>query len=258
MSEAELRERLRAAVVDEPPLNFDADALISRAQVVRKRRRALVAVGVATVALTATVLSLPGAFSPSRGVDALHGSVLTTAPPSAGRPTAPEVSASPGVVGEPSVGQTESLAVYLAQRFEEVVPGVSAVRAEFTDTRAKMAAGYVTGFVYFIDREGSSGVAVQLSSPPFLITRDGFCAGVKCDAPRRQPDGSYLEFATSSSVDHDMVTHSVAHFRTDGSVVQVSGFNYDPARVGKVRDAVPVSTEQLIRLAADPNLVVRW
>ncbi|MBB5954540.1 hypothetical protein FHS29_001110 [Saccharothrix tamanrassetensis] len=243
MSEAELRESLRAAVVDEPPLNFDADALIQRAKMVRKRRRALVAVAVATVALTASVLSLPGALSSSRGggqVDALVPVLTTT---------------TPTPVAEAKVeDRAEYLAAYLEERFEQVVPDVAEVRAEFTDTRLKKAAGYVTGFVYFVDREGSSGISVQLSRPPMLVTRDEFCAGVKCDAPRYQEDGSYLEFATSSVSGHDMITYSVAHFRADGSVVQVSGYNYDPAKGGKIRDEVPISVDQMVSLATDPNL----
>jgi len=77
MSEAELRESLRAAVADEPPLNFDPDALIARAETFRRRRRALVAVGVATFALIGTVLALPGVLAPPREtVDAAR--VLTT------------------------------------------------------------------------------------------------------------------------------------------------------------------------------------
>lgn len=247
MSEEELRARLRAAVAGEPPLRFDADALIRRAQAVRKRRRALTAVAVATAALTATVLSLPGALSAARGptgVDALDQVLTTTATSAAPAPAPAPVSAVP-------VGR---LADYLAARFGQVVPGALKVHAEFTDTRREQVSGYVTGFVRFVDRDGTGGVAVQLSAPPFLVTRDDFCAGVRCDAPRRQPDGSYLEFATSSSSGHDRVSYSVAHFRTDGSVAQVSAYNYDPAGGKEVRPTVPLTTDQLVALATDPNL----
>ncbi|RKT51595.1 hypothetical protein [Saccharothrix australiensis] len=248
MSEEDLRKGLRAVVADEPPLRFDADALIQRARLARKRRRALVAVGVVTAVLTATVLSLPNALAPHRGhdVDAL-GQVLTT--------TSAAPSAAPVVTPPPvtTLERAKYLGAYLMDRFPQVVPGAMKVEADFTDS-LKGQPGHVTGFVHFVDEQGSSGVWVQLSGPPLLITRDNFCAGVRCDAPRRQPDGTYLEFATSSSPDHDLVTFSVAHFRANGVVVQVSGYNYDPIGGGQVRDSLPVTAEQLATLATDPNL----
>ncbi|MEU4806744.1 hypothetical protein [Actinosynnema sp. NPDC023587] len=277
MSEAELRKSLRAAVGDEPPLDFDADALIERAQGVRaarRRRRALVAVGAATVVLMGTVLSLPGVLSARDvvQVDALTGRVLTTAPVGAvpsgtspssfAKPTSsvPASVAPPGVTtsADPASRRLTALSGYLADRFAAVVPGVWDVRVEFADDRAKPAAGLASGFVHFEDDEGSGGVVVRLTGPPTAFTRDDFCAGVRCEHQQKRADGSVVEFATSSSGSSpDVVSHSVAHFRADGTVVQVTGYNYDPAQGGKTRDVVPVTLDQLLILATDPRLDLR-
>src|SRR5690348_7428455 len=48
------------AVWDEPPLDFDPDKLIKRVEQKKSRRRALVAVGVATAMIVVTSLALPG------------------------------------------------------------------------------------------------------------------------------------------------------------------------------------------------------
>lgn len=273
MSEAELREGLRAAVGDEPPLNFDPDELIQRAQHARRRRRALVAVAVATLALTGTVLSLPGVLDPRQGIDAARGRVLTTTPSPSPTPSSVEAMAAPPTLvqqtpGAPTatVDSTKYLVDYLGARFHEVVPDAKVVKVDFTDTgvvgdpkHAERQKGFITGYVQFIDSGGPSGVVVQLSAPPLLLTRDQFCASVRCGQPKRQDDGSYLEFATIIDPETKLTTHSVAHFRPSGTVVQVNGYNYDPTKgADVVRTEVALSTDQLVLLATDPNLVVKW
>ncbi|MFD1148244.1 hypothetical protein [Saccharothrix hoggarensis] len=266
MSEADLREGLRAAVGDEPPLDFDPDELIRRAEHLRRRRRALVAVGVATLALTGTVLSLPGVLDRRpAGIDAAEAPVLTTAvspPPAAVPPpqtVAPQTVAPRTTVTTPVItdASTRYLTDYLTKRFPDVVPGVKVVGVDFTDTHKQARAGYLTGLVRFVDGAGSSAVAVQLSVPPARVTRDQFCATVVCDEPRREADGSHLEFATSTDPESKMTTHTVAHFRADGSVVQVSGYNHDPTRVGAPRAEVALAPEQMARLATDPGITLR-
>jgi hypothetical protein len=273
MSEAELREGLRAAVGDEPPLDFDPDELIQRGRHARRRRLALVAVAVATLALTGTVLSLPGVFDPRQGIDVARGPVLTTTPSPSPTPTpspADAMAATSMIQQTPppsaAVDTTRYLVDYLGSQFPRVVPGAKVLKVDFTDVggqdqdqeRAGKAKGYVTGYVQFLDAEGLAGVVVQLSAPPLLLTRDQFCASVRCEKPLRQADGSYLEVATVTDPDTKMTTLSVAHFRPGGSVVQVNAYNYDPTRGGDVvRAEVALSMDQLVRLATDPNLAVR-
>ncbi|WP_158847150.1 hypothetical protein [Saccharothrix deserti] len=272
MSEADLRERLRAAVGDEPPLNFDPDDLIRRAKHARKRRRALVAVALATFAITGTVLSLPGAFDRRQGIDVAKEQVLTTtASPSpalttqalaptpatspdsspTSEPPPPVIEQVPGAPAALPEGTTTALAAYLTKRFAEVVPDAKVLTAEYP---GQNRAGYLTVVVRFHDGVGTSAVEVRLSTTPSRTTRDQFCAAVECAEPRQQADGSYLQFAVVT--DSASVAHTVAHFRADGSVVQVSGYNYDPTKGDEVRTAVAVTVDQLERLATDPKLAL--
>jgi hypothetical protein len=263
MSEADLREGLRAAIGDEPPLNFDADELIRRAEHVRKRRRALVAVAVATLALTGTVLSLPGVFDRRPGIDAAQAPVLTTtAFPSPTQQLLAEsapTTASSVPEEQPATtipaGVRTVVSEVLTQRFAEVVPGAKVVEVAFTDGRDKDPSVPLIAIVRFIDGEGSSEVLVELNGSAQPVTRDEFCAVAECDEPVRRDDGSYLESVTVTNPGLTMMTHRVAHFRADGSVVQVSAYNYDPT-TGALRAAVAVDTDQLVRLATDPKLAM--
>ncbi|GAB2996774.1 hypothetical protein [Saccharothrix stipae] len=271
MSEAELREGLRAAVGDEPPLRFDADELIQRARHVRKRRRALVAVAVVTLALTGTVLSLPGLFEPRPGLDAASGHVLTTTPASSAAPApSPTSSAVPqdpvpeqpatteqraDVPPKLAAGAGTRLSVYLTQRFAEVVPDVKVQGTEFVDVDKQP--GYLTGWVSFVDRFGSSQVLVRLTTPPSRVTRDEFCTEIGCDEAVRRQDGTYLLYALPTTASNrKLVTHTVAHLRADGSAVQVSGYNFDPTTGSVVRAEVALTVDQLVALATDPKLAV--
>ncbi len=241
MSEAELRERLRDAVADEPPLDFDPDALICRAQTVRRRRWTLAAAGVATAALTASVLLLPGALTPRETSDALSESVLTTTP-SAVAPTTYRTKAT-----------LPPLADYITKRFEEVVPGVAGVRTEFLDVGApKPAPGYLIANVYFTDRVGSGVVEVRFVGSDLVPDAKVLCSKYKCDAMWEQEDGSVVEYAMGNSADPGMVVYTVAHFRTDGSVVEVVARNSDASSPGRLRPGLPVTPVQMVELVTDP------
>jgi hypothetical protein len=264
MSEADLREGLRAAVGDEPPLHFDADELIRRAEHARRRRRALVAVAVATLVLTGTVLSLPGVFDRVPGIDAARGPVLTiTASPSAeesGVPSTPRVQVAPSSVFAPAPSANMPrdaatyLTTYLAARFPEVVPEVKVVKVDFTEPYEQDRAGYLTGIVRFEDRVATSAVVVQLSAPSLRLTSEEFCATAECGTLMRQTDGSHLVSTTVFEPDRNVTTRTVVHLRADGSVVRVSGYNHDPTTGVDWRPEVAVSTEQLMQLAKDPKL----
>jgi hypothetical protein len=83
VSEQEIREGMLLAVWDEPPLDFDPDTLIKRVEQKKSRRRALVAVGVATAVIAVASFSLPGLLPRDRdtqlGADTRTN---TSAPPS--------------------------------------------------------------------------------------------------------------------------------------------------------------------------------
>lgn len=67
MSEQELREGLRAAVADEPPLAFDPDTLMAKAKREVTRRRALFGAGMATTAVLVAAVTVPTLLGPPRG-----------------------------------------------------------------------------------------------------------------------------------------------------------------------------------------------
>ena len=261
MSEAELREGLRAAVGDEPPLDFDADELIRRAQHLRRRRRALAAVAVATLALTGTVLSLPGVVDRVRGVDAASGPVLTTtvAPSASPAPTTtpplPEVEKPATTAVKPLTGADTEFSGYLRKKFVEVAPGAKVVSADATAT-ADAPAGHLYAWLTFTDGVGTSRVMVRLAPPGSGLTRAGFCDQNGCEGPTRQEDGSYVvaSWRATALSEPEGVMHTVAHFRLDGSVVEVRGFGYQPPAEDVVRGQVALTYEQLWSLATDPEL----
>ncbi|MEU4763882.1 hypothetical protein AB0H12_11540 [Actinosynnema sp. NPDC023794] len=269
MSEADLREGLRAAVGDEPPLDFDADELIRRAQHVRRRRRALVAVAVATLALTGTVLALPGVVDQRRGVDAASGSVLTTtasesaseAGVPAATPPAPTVEQPTTVelpsttAAKPLTGGDTELFAYLRKRFTEVAPDAKVMSADAAAT-TDAPSGHPYAWLTFVDRVGTSRVMVRFTPPGSGMTREAFCDAAGCEGPIRQEDGSYVTSSWTALPEPEGVMHTVAHFRLDGSVVEVRGFAYQPPVDGVVREKVALTYDQLASLATDPLLGV--
>ncbi len=263
MSEADLREGLRAAVGDEPPLDFDADDLIRRAQHARKRRRALVAVGVVTLALTGTVLSLPGVLDRRSVVDAASGPVLTTtASPSPSQAPARVTTPPLSTTGQPTTtttlreGVKTHLTVVLGKKFAEIAPDVKVVSTEAVEA-TDGPPGHVYAWVSFVDGVGASKVVVRLIPRSAAMTRDEYCAEAGCEGPLRQPDGSYVtsSWRTTTLPDPKGVMHSVAHFRLDGTVVEVRAFGYAPPADGVQPDAVALKYDELASLATDPRLI---
>lgn len=266
MSEADLREGLRAAVGDEPPLDFDADELIRRAQHARRRRRALVAVAVMTLALTGTVLSLPYVVDQRSRIDAAGGAVLTTTvsptesrapvPSSATAPPRPSATMRPPVPTTVAAGVKTRLPVYLNERFAEVVPDAKVVSVEASET-TDAEPGSLYASLGFVDGVGSSKVAVRLVAPPYRMTWDQYCTKIKCAEAVRQDDGTFVasSWQTATAPEPKGLMCTVAHFRADGSVVEVTGYGYEPTAAGETAPGqVSLTYDQLLALATDPEL----
>jgi hypothetical protein len=258
MSEADLREGLRAAVGDEPPLDFDADELIRRAQHVRRRRRALVAVAMATLALTGTVLALPGALEQRTGVEAASGSVLTTTASPAPSPRSEPLPTTvlPATTAPAATSGVKSfLTGYLTGRFPEVVPGSKVTAVQVSEVR-DVEPVHISAIVQFVDRIGPSGAVVRVTAPSQRGPFDRFCDEVECDEPLRREDGTRLVIGvTGDPATKVVVSRAVAHQRADGSVVQVTAYGYGPGAGSELRE-VALTVDQLVRLATDPNLTV--
>lgn len=264
MSEADLREGLRAAVGDEPPLDFDADDLIQRGRHERRRRRALVAVALVTLALTGTVLTLPGVLEQRTVVDAASGPVLTTAvspAPSPGAEPPPTTgplptTASPATTAPVSTAGVKSfLSGYLTRRFVEVVPEAKVTAVQVNEVLDADPVHF-SAIVQFIDRVGPSGVVVRLTAPSGRDPFDRFCDEVECDEPQWREDGTrFAAGVTGDPATKVVLSRAVAHQRADGSVVQVTAYRYDPG-AGSELPRVALTVDQLVRLATDPNLAL--
>jgi hypothetical protein len=106
MSEQDVRDGLWAAVSGEPPLSFDPDALMARADRDLRRRRALVGVGVATTAVAVAAVAVPTVLGSPRGSGGAP-QVGAGSPPSSCAPVAPSASAWINVAPSPGAPTTK-------------------------------------------------------------------------------------------------------------------------------------------------------
>ncbi|MEV4311750.1 hypothetical protein [Actinocrispum sp. NPDC049592] len=241
MSEQELREGLRSAVEDEPPMRVDLDEIVSMAERLVRRRRALVAVGVGTAAVTLAAVTVPVVLGIARGEPA----ELTVAAPPAATSTQPTGSV------EQLTQRGKDMQSYLTTRFPAMVPGVTQidVRPFGGEAEGQIFAGqkYLSGTVRYVMHGTKTGVIVEIhaADDPAKVSKD--CPG--CDV-RIQPDQSTVVLETLQSA--DMII--AKHFRRDGSVVTVNTYGHDPAGEPAPGSAAKLTLDQLVSLATDPEL----
>lgn len=238
MSEQEIREGMRVAVWDEPPLDFDPDALIERAEKVRSRRRALVSVGVGTALVVVSAFSLPMLLTGSR-------------PDSTNVAESPTRSSTPATA---SNGKRDKIAAAAAGQLRRMLPDVKDVYPEFPDNRAKMVPPAPTqipsGEMFFIRFEDGIGpTAIQLE----FGGTDQYCYTPAMCREEPQADGSkvmLVEQVEGSGI----VLASVTHVRKDGKSVTVTAFSHNPVTGQGLRQTVPIGTGGLRQLATDPQI----
>lgn len=121
---------------------------------------------------------------------------------------------------------------------------------------------YLTTWSKYTDEIGQTGQAFQIEAPGhFTLTPRDNCAQedtVSCEA-EELPDGSLLLHKVSETPGNDRMFHiqGAYHYRTDGTLVWVSAYDYDPifdGDEGPPRDEIALTTEQLTALATDPAL----
>lgn len=115
---------------------------------------------------------------------------------------------------------------------------------------------YLTTWSMYEDEIGSTGQSFQVNAPG-LITRppEKICEEpdtLSCKG-KELADGSVL-VTDVSKAGNGMRLRTAWHYRTDGSVVSVTAYNYDPAGGGPVRDEIALTSAQLAKLATDPAL----
>jgi hypothetical protein len=265
VSEEDVRGGLREAVADEPPLDFDPDALVAAARHQAKRRRALVAVGIATAAVAGAAVALPGVL----------GRESTTRAADQPQPPATSITTTTTPLRWPPAGV--SLVHYtpdeLRTRSEQLAGHVQAIVTAALPTASAFDFGEFGGEAAGQFYEGQTGVNATVSftiggaryslvvtvwvpgvddpSPTILCDR----SGTDCQRLGAR-DGGQLLVTTDDLGDRKITT--VSHFRPTGAVVQFAAYNYDVASAGPptYMPTIPLTIDQLTRLASDPELAL--
>jgi hypothetical protein len=265
MSEQEVRDGLAALVVDEPPLAFDPDALMAKADAAIRRRRTLVGASGATVVIAAAAVALPIVLrggTPAGGQAAAgHSSVITTTTP-----------AKPVFVWPPahyevptySVQQVEQAARRLQNEAKKTFPTIvreaSNVGVDLFAGEAEgdYYAGQLTlnGAVHFTTKPGKAAVDIQVDAGATTPAPAETCAQEKNCKVTFLPDGSALAVTRWNQDRTQALT--VRHFRPDGVVVTVTGYNGDAflPKPPPYLSTIPVSQQELTALATDPALTM--
>jgi hypothetical protein len=120
---------------------------------------------------------------------------------------------------------------------------------------------YLTTWAVYEDKIGSTGTALQIEAPGHFTTSPReFCEINQADCKAEfLADGSLLLHSVVTIEGNDRKYHigSALHYRTDGTVVWVSAYDYDPiwdGDEGPDRDEIALTFEQLSALATDPAL----
>jgi hypothetical protein len=251
VSEQEIREGMLLAVWDEPPLDFDPDKLIRRVEQKKSRRRALVAVGVATAMIVVTSLALPGLLPRDQ-----DGQLASDGQP-------PPSSSAPPTVSAEKKGQRigDKLAEKLGLRmtnFKEVYTsfrrGSYAYNPNSPTTPPQRPFDpELSGFVHFTDEIGPTSLRVILTKDSSV--QEQVCSGVTTCRDVPQADGTSVTEA--QTIEGNEITRSVALRRfPSGYYAEISSFNNNPATGQGLRKTAPVPVEVLTTLVTDPD--VHW
>ncbi|MFJ8960449.1 hypothetical protein ACIRG5_13780 [Lentzea sp. NPDC102401] len=249
MSEQEIREGMLLAVWDEPPLDFDPDTLIRRVEQKKSRRRALVAVGVATAMIAVASLALPGLLPRDR--DSQLGADTTT---NSSAPPTLSVDKKAQRIGD-----------QLAQRLEQQVPDFKDIGAGFhsggrtyppystSNAQKRPDEPELSGFVYFTDLLGPTSMEVVAGKNQPIAT--AFCQSAVLCHEVQQPDGSVvteIELAEGADISSSIVVRT---FRS-GYTVKIGAYNYNVSTQLGLRQTVPVRVGVLTALVTDP--AINW
>lgn len=185
-------------------------------------------------------------------------------PPSA---TPPSATPPPPVSSAPATAYTAdelrkrgaAMAAHLAKAFPALVPAATNVKVDAFGGEAAGAVSdgqrYLDTFVHYSVKGKRTAVDVAVYAPGAGPSPDSECGSNPCSAAEG-PGGTRL-LTTRIAVGAGKATIvSVLHFRVDGSVVRVSGYDYDPTASTPFTPlgAMPVDEKQLTQLATDPEL----
>ncbi|TDQ05384.1 hypothetical protein [Labedaea rhizosphaerae] len=264
MSEQELRDGLAALVVDEPPLNFDPDALMANADAAARRRRTLVGVSGATVVIAAAAVALPitlrGVGNPN--AQTTPGAVVTTTAGAPGFVWPPAHNKVPALTVEQVEQTAHKLQTEARRAFPRAVPTATEVGVDLFAGEAEgdYHAGQLNlnGAVHFATAQGRAAVDIEVNAGASTPSPGKTCVH-ESDATCKimpQQDGTVLVVTRWGQDQLQVLT--VRHFRPDGVVVAVSGYNADTflPKPTPYLPRIPVTEKQLVALATDKGLTM--
>jgi hypothetical protein len=270
MSEQDVRDGLAGALADEPPLSFDPDRLVARAQREIRRRRSLVGVGGATAVIAVAAVVAATLLHPTTpGQAAAAAPHLTTAPSTTAAPPS-DFTWPPAGMHTKVYSATEERALaagwtqHLTQTFGTVVPGVSGVAIQpwGGEASGSISTGqnYLDTFVKFTIHGTQTAMAIQVAAPGQDSISPAKSCGQSTSPDKcvftRTTDGGLLVYSDIVEGGGDLHLRTVTDYRQDGTVVYAAGYNYDPTASARQlgTTAIPVTDAQLTKFATDPVL----
>ncbi|MFD5824595.1 hypothetical protein [Lentzea sp. NPDC060358] len=247
MSEQEIREGMLLAVWDEPPLDFDPDQLIRRVEQKKSRRRALVAVGVATAVIAVASFSLPGLLPRDR--DQQFASEVQTS----------ESSAAPS---ESAEKRARRIGDALASRLDEVMPGLKDIYGDLRVGRYPVYGGFgstpptssskrpgdpdLSGYLQLTDDIGPTALRVEAGELGF--SPSSFCAAATTCREFPQADGTVVHEAEFNEGGSEVARAESVRVFDNKFVVRITSHNYNPVTSAGLRQTVPMRVGVLTTL----------
>lgn len=256
MSEEDVRGGLLDAVADEPPLHFDPDELVASARR-QVRRRALVAAGVATVAVMAVAVAVPIALSPGSG-----GTTPVADQPTKSTPSPTSAPWPPSGV-EPRHFTPDELRQRGTEMSEHLRGALPATLPSASDFTFGEFGGEASGDFYEGQTSINAAFSFTIDGGRYSIVITSWAQGTagspaatcvaNCHRLDDQADGAAYE--QSEELDEGFI-ETIYHYRDNGAMVSVAAYNYDMA--GKTPPtylpSIPMTRDQLVALATDPEL----
>jgi hypothetical protein len=263
MSEEDVRDGLLDAVANEPPLHFDPDELVATARR-QVRRRALVAAGLATVAVAVAAVAVPAALGrgsdttpvADRPTSTTHSSSPSTAPP-----TRPVQWPPPGV--EPASRTVDELRQRGQEMTEHLRDTLPAILRSATDFRYGKFGGEAEDDFYPDQTSINAAITFAIDGKRYSIVITSWLPGTasspaetcvaNCHRLDDQAGGALYQETDDLG---EGVIETVYHFRDTGEMVSVAAYNYDMTGVSATtyHPSLPVSHQQLAAIATDPEL----
>jgi hypothetical protein len=263
MSEEDVRNGLLDAVANEPPLHFDPDELVATARR-QDRRRALVAAGLATVAVAVAAVAVPAALGRGSGTTPVADRPTSTTQsptPSSVPSTRPDQWPPPGV--EPGYRTIEELRQRGQEMTEHLRGSLPATLPSATDFVYGEFGGEAEGEFYPEQTSINAAITFTIDGKRYSIVITSWLPGMagspaetcvaNCHRLDDQAGGALYEQTDEMG---QGVIETVFHFRDTGAMVSVAAYNYDMTSSvpPTYHPSLPVPLDQLVRVATDPEL----